>query len=49
MTFKVDLMGSAVCINGVISLPALVNYLPFNGKRDYSVVNLNGEMRILLN
>ena len=27
---------------------ALANYLPFDGKKDYPVVDMNGEMRILL-
>ncbi len=48
MTFKLDIMGSAICINGVISLPAVANYVPFNGKKDYTAAVINGEMRIVL-
>jgi hypothetical protein len=48
MTFKVDILGSAVCMNGTISLPALAQYLPFGGKKDYHANIINGEMRISL-
>ncbi len=47
MTFKVDIMGSAVCNNGVITLPKLADYIPFTGQKDYRVQSTpNGEMLI---
>ncbi len=49
MTFKVDITGSAVCVNGTIMLPAIANYVPFSGKKDYRVqMTPNGEMMIPL-
>ena len=47
MTFRVDIMGSAVCNNGVIALPKLAGYIPFTGQKDYKVQStLDGEMCI---
>lgn len=47
MTFRADIMGSAVCNNGVIALPKLADYIPFTGQKDYKVQStLDGEMRI---
>ncbi len=49
MTFKVDILGSATCINGIIELPSVSKYLPFTAKRDYPVEFLeDGRMLIRL-
>ena len=40
MTFKVDILVSARCVNNTIDLPKVSKYLPFNGTKDYTAESL---------
>ena len=49
MTFKLDILGSATCINGIIKLPLVANYVQFTGKKDYQAeITDDGAMLIRL-
>lgn len=47
MTFKVDLMGSATCIDSIIELPTIIKYLPFSGEKDYPIEFTNGNEMLI--